>query len=445
MREVTLVGGGLAGALLALMLARRGVKVTVYERRADVRVDQIEEGRSINLALSARGIHALQQVGLAAEVLSHAIRMRGRFIHPVSGPTSLIPYGRKPDEVIHSVSRRGLNAQLLDALAREPNATVHFQHRCTGYDVRSRTLHIRNEAARREFAAEAPVVIGTDGAASAVRLSLMLHSRMNYSQEFLDHAYKELTIPPSEAGGFRMEPNALHIWPRGGFMMIALPNPDRSFTCTLFLPHGEFAKLTTREAASGFFRANFPDAVPLISDLEGEFFRNPTGGLITVRCTPWHHSGQVLLLGDAAHAIVPFFGQGMNCAFEDCEVLLELFDQHAGDWFEIFLRFFELRKPNTDAIAQLALDNFIEIRDTSADPHFALKRQLEHVLEERFPGQFLSKYAMVSFHRVPYREALERGRVQDAILMEVCSHANSLAEIDVAGVFARLLAARTPV
>jgi kynurenine 3-monooxygenase len=444
MREVTLVGGGLAGALLALMLARRGVKVTVYERREDVRADQIEEGRSINLALSARGIHALQLVGLDAEVLAQAIPMRGRFIHPIQGNTSLIPYGRKPDEVIHSVSRRGLNAQLLDALAREPNAVVRFQHRCTGYDLRTRTLHLRDEATGREFSAEAPVVIGTDGAASAVRLSLMLHTRMNYAQDYLEHGYKELTIPPAPDGSFRLEPNALHIWPRGGFMMIALPNLDRSFTCTLFLPHGEFAKLTSREAARGFFQSTFPDAIPLLPDLEGDFFRNPTGGLITVRCSPWHHGGQVLLLGDAAHAIVPFFGQGMNCAFEDCAVLLDLFDQHASDWEAIFPRFFASRKPNTDAIAQLALDNFIEMRDTSADPHFALKRQLEHTLEEHYPGQFLSKYAMVSFRRVPYSEALARGRVQDRILMDVCSHANSLAEIDVSDVFARLQAAPRP-
>jgi kynurenine 3-monooxygenase len=439
-REVTLVGGGLAGALLALMLARRGRKVTVYERRADVRADQIEEGRSINLALSVRGIHALQQVGLDADVLARAIPMRGRFIHPVSGPTSLIPYGRKPDEVIHSVSRRGLNAQLLDALAREPNAKVHFRHRVTGYDLRTRTLAVHDEAAGREFTAEAPVVIGTDGAASAVRLSLMLHTRMNYSQEYLEHGYKELTIPPAEDGTFRIEPNALHIWPRGGFMMIALPNLDRSFTCTLFLPqHGApgFDQLNTREAASGFFERTFPDAIPLLPELEDEFFRNPTGGLITVRCALWHVGGQVLLLGDAAHAIVPFFGQGMNCAFEDCEVLTALFDAHAGDWSEVFPRFFAARKPNTDAIAQLALDNFVEMRDTSADPHFAMKRQLEHKLEETHPG-FVSKYAMVSFHRFPYREALERGRVQDRVLMEACSRASSLAEIDADAAFARV-------
>jgi kynurenine 3-monooxygenase len=445
MREVTLVGGGLAGALLALMLARRGLKVTVFERRADVRVDQIEEGRSINLALSARGIHALQLVGLDGEVLARAIPMRGRYIHPVSGPCSIIPYGRKPDEVIHSVSRRGLNAQLLDALAREPNATVHFQHRCAGYHLRTRTLSIRDEAHGREFSVEAPVVIGTDGAASAVRLSLMLATRMNYSQEFLEHGYKELTIPPAADGSFRMEPNALHIWPRGGFMMIALPNLDRSFTCTLFLPHrGEvsFEQLASREAASGFFQRTFPDAMPHLTDLEDEFFRNPTGGLVTVRCDPWHHGGQALLLGDAAHAIVPFFGQGMNCAFEDCEVLLELFDQHGGNWEEVFPRFFAERKPNADAIAQLALDNFVEMRDTSADPHFALKRQLEHLLEERFPGQFVSKYSMVSFHRFPYAEALERGRVQDRILMDVCSRANSLAEIDLDATFARLQGGR---
>jgi kynurenine 3-monooxygenase len=443
MGEVTLVGGGLAGSLLALMLARKGLHVTVYERRADVRVDRIEEGRSINLALSVRGIHALARVGLDAEVLANAIPMRGRFIHPVSGSTSLIPYGRKPDEVIHSVSRRGLNAQLLDALAREPNAAVHFRHRCTGYDLRSRVLTVHDEAAGREFAVEAPVVIGTDGAASAVRLALMQATRMNYSQEYLEHGYKELTIPPAADGSFRMEPNALHIWPRGGFMMIALPNPDRSFTCTLFLPHRAspgFDQLATRDAVRDFFATTFPDAVPLITDLEAEFFRNPTGGLITVRSAPWHQEGRVLLLGDAAHAIVPFFGQGMNCAFEDCEVLLGLFDQFGGNWEEVFARFFESRKPNTDAIAQLALDNFVEMRDTSADPHFALKRQLEHALEERYPGRFVSKYAMVSFHRVPYLEALERGRVQDAILMDVCSRANALSELDLAGTFSRLQA-----
>jgi kynurenine 3-monooxygenase len=443
MREVTLVGGGLAGPLLALMLARKGVKVTVYERRADLRADQIEEGRSINLALSARGIHALHLVGLDGAVLARAIPMRGRYLHPVSGPCSLIPYGRKPDEVIHSVGRRGLNAQLLDALSREKDVAVHFQHRCTGYNLRTRTLTLRDEADGREFGVEAPVVIGTDGSASTVRLSLMQATRMNYSQDYLEHGYKELTIPPAADGSFRLEPHALHIWPRGGFMMIALPNLDRSFTCTLFLPHhGEpgFDRLASPRAVTAFFATTFPDAVPLLTDLTGEFFRNPAGGLVTVRCAPWHHGGQVLLLGDAAHAIVPFFGQGMNCAFEDCEVLLGLFDQLGGNWEEVFPRFFRERKPNADAIAQLALDNFVEMRDTSADPHFALKRQLEHLLEERYPGQFVSKYSMVSFHRFPYVEALERGRVQDRILMEVCSRATSLAEIDVGATFARLRA-----
>jgi kynurenine 3-monooxygenase len=370
--------------------------------------------------------------------------MRGRYVHPVSGNCSLIPYGRKPDEVIHSVSRRGLNAQLLDALSREKGVAVHFRHRCTGYNLRTGTLAIRDESAGREFGVEAPVAIGTDGAASAVRTSLMQATRMNYSQEYLEHGYKELTIPPAADGSFRLEPNALHVWPRGGFMMIALPNPDRSFTCTLFLPHHGapgFDQLTVPGDVAAFFGATFPDAVPLLTDLREEFFRNPTGGLVTVRCAPWHHGGRVLLLGDAAHAIVPFFGQGMNCAFEDCEVLLGLFDECGGRWEEICPRFFGERKPNADAIAQLALDNFIEMRDTSADPRFALKRQLEHLLEERYPGQFFSKYSMVSFHRFPYHEALERGKVQDRILMDVCSRVTSLAEIDVEATFARLRAA----
>jgi kynurenine 3-monooxygenase len=443
-REVTLIGGGLAGALLALMLARRGAKVTVYERRADVRADQIEEGRSINLALSVRGIHALSRVGLDGEVLARAIPMKGRFIHPVSGNTGMIPYGRKSDEVINSVSRRGLNAQLLDALAREPSATVHFQHRCTNYDLRGRVLTIRDETADHEFRVEAPVVFGTDGAASAVRVALQFHTRLNYSQEFLEHGYKELTIPPAPDGSFRIEPNALHIWPRGGFMMIALPNLDRSFTCTLFLPHAGqpgFDQLQSPADVRAFFTRTFPDAVPLLTELDAEFFRNPTGGLVTVRCAPWYLGGQVLLLGDAAHAIVPFFGQGMNCAFEDCSVLLDLFEEHGGDWERIFPQFFEARKPDADAIAQLALDNFIEMRDTSADPHFALKRQLEHRLEEKYPGQFVSKYSMVSFHRFPYRAALTRGRVQDRILMDACARASSLAEIDADAVFARVQSA----
>lgn len=443
MREVTLVGGGLAGALLALMLARKGLKITLFERRPDLRVEQIEAGRSINLALSARGIHALARVGLDAEVLNRAIPMRGRFIHPVQGACSLIPYGRTADQVIHSVSRRGLNCQLLDALARETNTTIHFHQRCIGYDLARRILTLRDEATGRTYEAHAPVVIGTDGASSAVRTALMLGTRMNYSQNFLAHGYKELTIPPGPDDSFQLDPNALHIWPRGGFMMIALPNPDRTFTCTLFLDFRDFDTLATPDAVAEFFQQTFPDAVPLLPNLHEEFFRNPTGGLITIRCEPWHLGGQALLLGDAAHAIVPFFGQGMNAAFEDCETLLDLFDECDGRWDEIFPRCFDRRKANADAIAQMALDNFIEMRDTSADPRFALKRALEHKLEERFPGQFVSKYAMVSFHRVPYAEAWERGRLQDEVLMAICSQGLPLEAIDLDATFARLQSARS--
>lgn len=444
MREVTLVGGGLAGALLAVMLARKGLNVTVYERRQDLRKDVIEEGRSINLALSARGIHALGRVGMDQAVLERAIPMRGRFIHPVQGECSLIPYGRTADQVIHSVSRRGLNAQLLEAMAREANAEVHFRHRCTAYDAKTRLLTLRDETTGREFTRQSDVVIGTDGASSAVRQGLMQAMRMDYSQDWLEHGYKELTIPPGPDGNFQMEPNALHIWPRGGFMMIALPNLDRTFTCTLFLAHDAtpgFEQLDTPGRVRTFFEETFPDAVPLLPNLETEFFENPTGGLVTIRCAPWHLGGQALLIGDAAHAIVPFFGQGMNAAFEDCETLLDLYEKHDGHWEHIFPRVFTARKANSDAIAQLALENFIEMRDTSGDPRFALKRQLEHKLEERFPGQFFSKYSMVSFHRFPYTEALARGRVQDTLLMNVCSTAGSLKEIDLDSVFARLQSA----
>jgi kynurenine 3-monooxygenase len=443
--EVTIVGGGLAGSLLALMLARRGVAVTVFERRADPHSEPMEEGRSINLALSARGIHALARVGLDGPVLARAVPMRGRLIHPVHGEGPLIPYGRTPVEVIHSVSRAGLNVQLLDALAGERHASVHFHRRCTGYEQKSRTLTLRDGMTGRESRVEAPVVIGADGAGSAVRLAMMLGTRMDFSQEWLAHGYKELTIPAAGNGGYRMEPHALHVWPRGGFMMIALPNRDGTFTGTLFLAHAgdpSFDALRAKEDVRRFFATTFPDAAALLPDLEDEFFANPTGGLLTVRCAPWHVGGQALLIGDAAHAIVPFFGQGMNAAFEDCEAVLDLFDECQGRWDDIFPRVFARRKANSDAIARLALANFIEMRDTSADPRFALKRQLEHALEARHPGRFSSKYAMVSFQRVPYTEALERGERQDAILMDICTGPTTLAEIDVDAAFARLEADR---
>lgn len=429
MNAITLVGGGLAGSLLAVMLARRGLQVTVFERRGDLRTDVIEEGRSINLALSARGIHALARVGLDQEVLARAIPMRGRFIHPVSGNCTLIPYGRKADEVIYSVSRRGLNAQLLETLGKEKSAAVHFRTRCTGYNFATRLLTLHDDATDRVFTAEAPVAIGTDGASSALRQAMMATIRMDYSQEYLEHGYKELTIPPVN-GEYQLEPNALHIWPRGGFMMIALPNLDRTFTCTLFLAQKEFDALDSKAKVREFFLKTFPDAVPLLPNLAEEFFRNPTGGLVTVRSSPWHVKGQALLIGDAAHAIVPFFGQGMNAAFEDCETVLDLFIKHNGDWSKTFPRVFEARKTNSDAIARMALDNFIEMRDTSADPRFARKRQLEHQLEAKFPGQFFSKYSMVSFQRFPYAEALRRGQVQDEVLMAVCSKHESVDAID---------------
>jgi kynurenine 3-monooxygenase len=352
----------------------------------------------------------------------------------VDGTLTFHPYGTEPEQQIWSMSRGVLNQTLVEA-AEEAGARVHFGRRVTGVDPATGTLQLEDGTLQGDL------VVGADGAFSVVRGSLQKTDRFDYAQAYLAHGYKELTIPPAADGAFRMEPNALHIWPRGGFMMIALPNLDRSFTCTLFLPHhGEpgFDQFRTPDDVAAFFWSTFPDAVPLLTDLTAEFFRNPTGGLITVRCDPWHHGDQVLLLGDAAHAIVPFFGQGMNCAFEDCEVLLGLFDELGGRWGDIFPRFFHARKPNADAIAQLALDNFIEMRDTSADPHFALKRQLEHRLEERYPGQFVSKYSMVSFHRFPYRDALQRGKAQDRILMEVCSRATSLEEIDLATTFARL-------
>lgn len=441
MREVTIIGGGLCGTLAALMLCRKGMSVTLFERRSDALAEQVEEGRSINLALSVRGIHALRRVDLDREVLARAIPMRGRYIHSTNGECSLIPYGRSPQEVIHSISRRELNTLLLDALEAETGVKVHFRHHCRGYNPDSRILSIYEETEDRAFSIDTSVVIGTDGAASAVRTALVEAAHMCCARDDLGYGYKELTIPAGDSGTGRLEPGVLHVWPRGGFMMIALPNIDGSFTCSLFLADSAlpgFDQLTSPASLHAFISATFPDVLPMLPDLEGEFFRNPTSKLSTVRCAPWHYGGQALLMGDAAHAMVPFFGQGMNCAFEDCEVLLDLIDECNGDWGEIFPRFFMARKPNADAIARLALDNFVEMRDTSADPRFALKRQLEHALEDRYAGKFFSKYSMVSFHRFPYVEALERGTAQDGILMDACRSASSMDEIDIEAVFARL-------
>lgn len=432
-QQITLIGAGLAGSLLSIYLARRGFDVEVFERRPDMRTEAISAGRSINMALSTRGIYALQQVGVLDTVMQQAIPMRGRMIHALNGSLSFIPYGKDETEVIYSISRAGLNIALLNA-AEQHGVRIHFRQKCTGLHLRQGEIELLDTKTRQSRRLRVDRVIGTDGSASAIRTAMLPAPRFNFSQAYLEHGYKELTIPPNAGGGFRMEKNALHIWPRGTYMLIALPNPDGSFTCTLFYPfHGphSFETLKKPDDVRRFFEQEFPDAVPLLSSLTEEFFENPTGSLVTIRCFPWHFGSRAGLLGDAAHAIVPFFGQGMNCAFEDCTYFNGSLDQHPGDWERMFRTFETLRKPNTDAIADLALANFIEMRDHVADPKFALKKEIELALEARFPTRFIPKYSMVTFHRtISYATAQARGRIQDRILEKLSAGIDSVEALD---------------
>ncbi len=434
--KITLVGGGLAGMLLATYLARRKFAVEVFERRPDMRKESISAGRSINLALSARGIHALREVGLYDRIMRIAIPMRGRMIHPVAGPQALQRYGKDDSEVIYAVSRALLNIALLDAAESFPHVTINFNERCTGMDFQSSQLHLHNDRTGKKRVEEVSTVIGTDGAASAIRTDMETSGRTSVSQEQLEYGYKELVIPPDADGGFRMDPNALHIWPRTTFMLIALPNTDHSFTCTFFYPlKGEqsFATLTDEASVKSFFSAQFPDAIAMMPGLLEDFFGNPTGTMVTVKCSSWHVDGKALLLGDAAHAIVPFFGQGMNAAFEDCTWLnAELGNNLASapSWETLFQNFEAGRKINTDAIADLAIENFVEMRDLVATPQFQLKKKLEQALQNKYPDVFIPKYSMVTFHRFPYSIAKERGKVQDHILAELSSGLESPDALD---------------
>ncbi|RNC81804.1 MAG: FAD-dependent monooxygenase [Phycisphaera sp.] len=417
--HVVIAGAGLVGALLAIQLGRRGYKVTLCERRPDPRTNGFIGGRSINLALSCRGITALERVGLADRVLADAIRMPGRMLHDEAGNLTFQAYSSNPEDAIHSVSRGGLNVTLLEALAEYDNVVMLFEHRCVGADLDAPAIEVEITGGESKRI-EADYVIGCDGAFSAVRAVMQTQNRFNYSQQYLDHGYKELTIPPaSECGvdpalhnGFAMDPNALHIWPRGHYMMIALPNADRTFTCTLFWPFEgseSFDEISSESAVLPFFEKHFADAVPLMPTLIEDYTKNPIGSLVTVRCSPWHKFGNTVLLGDAAHAIVPFYGQGMNSGFEDCRVLGELIDEHDGDFGEVIREFSKRRIPNANAIADLALDNFIEMRDSVANQMFLLRKRIEHALHAIDAERYMPLYNLVSFSNMPYADAQEVG------------------------------------
>jgi kynurenine 3-monooxygenase len=416
--DVTIVGAGLAGTLLACRLARAGRGVDLYEKRSDPRRHEQERGRSINLALSRRGIHALREIGLADEVLKASILMRGRMIHSLTGELTFQPYGKDDSQALHSVSRAGLNLQLVEAAARYPSVRLFFEHRCTGLDLSAGILEFVDTAAHATVHVPADFIIGADGAYSAVRGQLQKQERFNYRQDYLSHGYKELTIPAGPGGTFRLEKHALHIWPRGSFMMIALPNQDGSFTCTLFWPYegpNSFAALRSEEAIQTFFQQQFPDAVPLIPTLAHDFLHNPTGPLVTIRCQPWHWDGRVVLLGDACHAVVPFLGQGMNAAFEDCTVLGECLARHA-DRGAAFAAYEAMRKEHADTLADLCIDNFLEMRDRVGSRLFVLRKKLGILLHRLFPRWYLPLYVMVEFTRIPYADALRRARRQDWVV-----------------------------
>jgi kynurenine 3-monooxygenase len=414
-KSITIVGAGLGGALMSVFLGRAGHRVRVYERRPDPRRGSSERARSINLAISTRGLAALERVGLERKLLDVAVPMRGRMVHAVDGGLTFQPYGHEAHHVIHSVSRAGLNRLLVETAEAMPNVEVHFGRRCVDVDLENATAVFADIDTGASTTVAGDLLIGGDGAFSEVRLAMQKTDRFELAQSYLQHGYKELTIPAAENGSFLMERNALHIWPRGGFMMIALPNVDGSYTGTCFWPftgENSFSALATREDVRAFFRGTFPDVVPLVPTLEHDFLLNPVGSLVTVRCAPWSYKDRAVLLGDAAHAIVPFYGQGANAAFEDCIVLDECMREAGSDVAGALSKYERSRKRHADALADLAIGNFLEMRDKTASKTFLFGKKVEKGLAKLFPGRFVPLYYMVTFSRTPYADAVQRARRQ---------------------------------
>ena len=426
--NILIIGAGLCGSLLALRLGQRGFNVRVIEMRPDLRKVDISAGRSINLAFSNRGLKAIKMVGLESKVKSLCIPMHGRMIHDKEGNTFLSNYSGRENEFINSISRELLTALLLDEAEALDNVTIEFNKRCTNVDFEAKIGYFEDSVSGDAFEVSADLIFGTDGAGSSLRKSYFQARKFlfSFSQNFLTHGYKELTIQPTKNGDFKTYKNALHIWPRGDFMIIALPNLDGSFTVTLFLSYEtgdyNFNNLTTPKIVTEFFKKEFPDALDLMPNLVEEFFENPTAPLGTVKCFPWHYKGNTLLLGDAAHAIVPFYGQGMNASFEDVVEFDAFLEQHQGDWEATFKAFETHRKVDTDAIADLAIDNFHEMKDHIANPIFQEKRKIEMTLEAEFPETYHSKYSLVTFKEtIGYNEAMTVGRAQDKAILNMLS------------------------
>lgn len=432
MRKVTILGAGLVGSVLSILLRKRGYEVDIYERRADLRTAAIGAGRSINLAMSTRGWKALELAGLRAEIEKIAIPMPGRFLHQEDGTSAFQAYG-KNGEAIYSVSRGELNKKLMD-LAEQNGVRIHFNQACTKVDIPQNTIELKAEDGSTQ-SIKCDLLFGADGAFSSLRTHMSYQDRTDFQQFYINSGYKELCIPPDAAGNFQMEKNALHIWPRHNYMMIGLPNNDGSFTCTLFFPFEgspSFDSVKTTEEVMAFFKEQFPDAVPLMPTLLEDYTQNPVSSLITTKIYPWSYKDQSCLIGDAAHAIVPFYGQGMNAGFEDCSVLDELMEQYGTDWATILPEFQKSRKPNADAVAELALKNFIEMRDKVADPKFLERKKIEKDLGVRYAGVFNSVYEMVSFSHTPYAYAMGAMEAQDWLLQEIMQQGDYFSNIETA-------------
>jgi len=420
-KRIAVIGAGLVGGLQSLFLAKRGYNISIFERRPDIRDQEIVAGRSINLALSDRGWKALAHVGIDEEVGKMAIPMHGRMIHGEDGQTNFQPYG-KDGQAIYSVSRGGLNQILLEWADRNDNVSLHFDQKCKNIDLETNTISFQNELSSEITSHRFDHVFGADGAFSAVRSRLQRTDRFNYSQDYLSHGYKELVIPPNADGTHRLEVNALHIWPRGEFMLIALPNQDGSYTVTLFFPFEgpvSFASLDSDEKVLDFFTKTFPDALDVMPTFIDDWHENRTSSLIMIGCEPWNYKDQVCLMGDASHAIVPFYGQGMNSGFEDCSVFEDVFAACGEDWAKAFSQFSIERKPDADAIRELAVRNYIEMRDLTADPTFVLQKMIEKSFSEKYPELWIPLYEQVTFTHIPYSEALKAGEIQNDIMRKV--------------------------
>lgn len=432
-KSAIIVGAGLVGSLWAVYLSKAGYKVTIYERRSDIRKAEISAGKSINLALSVRGWTALNAVGVGDKIKDLAIPMTGRIMHSEEGDLTYQPYG-KEGEAIYSISRGGVNARMMDIAEKEGNATIHYNHQCIGVDLEAGRVTFENKLTGETMEDQAEVVFACDGAFSAIRYKgLQKLDRFDYSQDFIDDGYREILLPANEDGSYKMDKNALHIWPRGRFMLIALANEDGSFTCTLFMPYdggkNSFNSLDSKEKVENFFKETFPDFYEMMPEIADAWEDHPLSSLAIMRSYPWHH-GKVAMMGDAAHATVPFYGQGMNGAFEDCTVMWRLMQKHNEDWDKVFAEYSVERKPDGDALQDLSLYNYHVMRDYVADPMFLLRKKIEAKFSKLYPEKWLPLYSQVTFSNIRYSEAIANGKAQGRIMDEIMKTPNIEEEWD---------------